>query len=584
VEFWQMFKYGTAIGQAGVFQYNGQYSSLAGELPDTSRVADLADFLQGNPYLAYDTKQWVYGYAVGGNFTNLFAQDDFKISPDLTINYGLRWEFRRPFRDKGNALSVLVPTGPLFTPGNAITVAAGPDSLNGKYCTDPYYSYLKTSDGRCLFATNEQRAALGFTGRAQDVLQFPNWKNFAPRLGIAWRPTHSDKLVIRTGYGLFYDTSNYNYLTAGHFDPAFIANVTYTTTFGAPPPLGPTGSPTNIQSAFSAGAIPPLVAQLYQTDWPPYSPTPLVQEWSFGIQSQLAQNLALDVSYIGNKGDHLTTLYDDGNQPLPGVGPLQPRRPYPDYGLMQYEIPTTISRYHSLQAKITKRFSGGLQFGAAYTYAKALDDNEGGDNSYAQQNTNNIREGEYGRSINDVRQRLAVNYVWQLPFGRGRHFLRNAGILDYFLGGWQFTGILSLQTGFPLTVTSSLDYSNTGSLGPRPDRVCDGKGAGTVSAWFNNSCFSTTALAAALASGNPRFGTSGRNILDGPGLQNLDLGFLKTFRMSDRFNLQFRAEAFNALNHANFSAPNTKFGTSTFGVITAAGLPRDIQLALKLAF
>jgi len=481
-------------------------------------------------------------------------------------------------------MSVLIPTGPLFNPGNALTVAAGPNSLNGRYCDDPFFSYLRSTDGRCLFATNAQRAALGFTGRAQEALQFPNWKNFAPRLGIAWRPAHSDRFVIRTGFGLFYDTSNYNYLTAGHFDPAFIANVTYTTTFGAPPPVAPDGAPTNIQRVFSAGSIPPLITQLYQMNWPPHSPTPYVMEWSFGIQSQITRNVALDVSYVGNKGNHLTLLYDDGNQPLPGVGNLQPRRPWPDYGLMQYELPSTISNYNSLQIKLTKRLSSGFEFITAYTYAKALDDNEGGDNSYAEQNTNNIRGGEYGRSVNDVRQRLAFSYIWRLPFGRGQRFLGNAGILDYVLGGWQLTGILSLQSGFPLTVTSSLDYSNTGSLGPRPDRLCDGAGPGTVSNWFTNSCFSTAALAAALAAGNPRFGNAGRGILDGPGLQNLDLGIFKNFRTTERFNLQFRAEAYDSLNHANFSAPNARFGTSTFGVITAAGAPRDIQLALKLMF
>jgi hypothetical protein len=171
-----------------------------------------------------------------------------------------------------------------------------------------------------------------------------------------------------------------------------------------------------------------------------------------------------------------------------------------------------------------------------------------------------------------------------LPAGNGKRFLNRAGWTNRILGGWQASGIVSFQTGFPFTVQSGQDFANTGTLNARPDRTCSGQGKKTVESWFDTSCFTTTALAAALASGQPRFGNSGRNILDGPGVNNWDLALLKDFQISERFKLEFRSEFFNAFNYAHFGNPGAVVGNPTIGIITNAGEPRDIQFGLKLSF
>ena len=152
------------------------------------------------------------------------------------------------------------------------------------------------------------------------------------------------------------------------------------------------------------------------------------------------------------------------------------------------------------------------------------------------------------------------------------------------LGDWEVSGILSLESGFPFTVLSPQDFSNTGSTSPRPDRICVGNGPQTVAQWFNTSCFTSASLEAALTAGNPRFGNSGRNILSGPGLANLDFALIRNISLGERFKLEFRAEAFNIFNHANFGLPNSVLGTANFGAIGSAGSPRDIQLSMKLLF
>ncbi len=174
-------------------------------------ASDFADFLLGAPHGANRSLHFADTNQVGGNFISLFAQDNVKFTPNVSVNAGMRWEYRRPAVDKHDNYVTLVPTGPKFSgPGNATLVTAAPNAQNDSFCTDPAYSYLTTTDGRCLIATSAQRAQLGFTGRTQQSLIFPVHHDFAPRLGVVWRPTASDKLVLRSGYGIFYDLPNFN--------------------------------------------------------------------------------------------------------------------------------------------------------------------------------------------------------------------------------------------------------------------------------------------------------------------------------------------------------------------------------------
>lgn len=163
--------------------------------------------------------------------------------------------------------------------------------------------------------------------------------------------------------------------------------------------------------------------------------------------------------------------------------------------------------------------------------------------------------------------------------------MNTGGVANAIAGGWQVSGITQLQSGFPFTVTASGSFSNTGSATPRPDRTCFGNGAKTLSAWFDTSCFTTTALAAGVLAGNYRFGNSGRNILSGPGLNDFDFAAIKHFELSERFKLEFRAEVYNLFNTPNFNYPNTNVNGAAFGVITnTSGPARQVQFGMKLSF
>jgi hypothetical protein len=251
---------------------------------------------------------------------------------------------------------------------------------------------------------------------------------------------------------------------------------------------------------------------------------------------------------------------------------------------MLYDTFDGISNYNALQAKLTKRFSHGFQALISYTYGKILDRN-GGDTDFvnAPQNDNNQR-ADYSLSDNSVKQRLVISPVWRLPFGKGQPFVNSGRLANAVVGGWELSGIITFQSGFPFTVLSNQDFSNTGSRSPRPDRICNGAGPQTVAEWFNVDCFTTDALAAALANGTPRFGNSGRNILFGPGLQEWDVSAIKRTPITEKVNLEIRAEFFNLFNHPSFSTPGNIIGTSTAGQITSAGSPRDIQFGLKFNF
>jgi hypothetical protein len=590
MQFWQALHETGPFGIHGQFFFSGQYSGLANEIPGVQSVSGLADFLLGYPASAARNFRYLPNYQIGGGFWNYYVQDDIKVSPNLAVNVGLRYEYRRPSVDKNDNLLTFVPLGPKFSgPGNGILVTPANDALNDSFCTDPSYSFLLTQDGRCLIATSAQRAKLGFTGRTRRTLLDSTKHDFAPRLGITLRPTGSDKFVIHTGYGVFYDLPVLNNLHFGNY-PVFSPNQFYSASFGDPPPMV-NGTQINLQNVFAGGVIPSLIDQQISLFPPRDYRSPIVQQWSFGISSQLAQDWAVEVNYVGNRGTHQGMLHLSGNQPNPGLGPLQPRRPYPDFGPFLVTTSDANTTYNSLQAKLTKSFTHGLSLLTSYTFARSIDDSEGDEGficgaggNLILQDDNNPRL-DRGRSCNDARQRLAVSYIWELPFGKGRRYLDRSGVVNAILGGWTLSGVSSFQSGFPFTPTIGSNPANNGTFINRPDRLCNGEGQKTVNSWFDASCFDASALHAAFEAGHPRFGNSGRNILDGPGLQNWDLALLKQFPVGDRFKLQFRAEFYNAFNRANFGLPASNIeDPSSVGKIFSAGEPRDIQFGLKLSF
>ena len=341
---------------------------------------------------------------------------------------------------------------------------------------------------------------------------------------------------------------------------------------------------------FGEAPIAPIQDQFLSSYVSPHYDTPYLQQWSFGISSQLANDWALEVNYVGTKGTHQGMLHLFGNQPEPGVGDLQPRRPYPDLNIMLFTTTDANTNYNALQTRLTKRLSQGLNFLVSYTFAKSINDGEGnegfggGNGGNVNPQDDNNRRADRGRSYIDARHRFVASYVWDFPFGTGKRFLNRQGWQNQIVAGWQMSGITSFQSGYPMTIFANQDYSNTGTLTPRTDRLCQGDGKKTLEAWFDTGCFSNDSLQTALASGVPRFGNSGRNILDAPGSIGWDLALLKNFGVGERFKIQFRAEAYSLLNHLNPGVPIATIGNPNAGQILSGSGERTLQFGLKVSF
>jgi hypothetical protein len=270
----------------------------------------------------------------------------------------------------------------------------------------------------------------------------------------------------------------------------------------------------------------------------------------------------------------------DINAPLAGPGNVQAKRPYPDFSTITAYHSKSHSLYNSLVLKTQKRFSDGLAFLASYTWGKLLATGgiqHPGDLGSAPLRDPRNLEAEWGRDYFDVRQRFVASFMWQLPVGPGQRFGSDwSGALEQILAGWQVNGILTLQSGFPITPQLSFDNSNTGRLSDRPDVVGDpNDGPQTPDLWFNTAAF--------VLPERFSYGNAGKNIIEGPGTKQLDLSVFKQFKAKD-VSVQLRFEFFNITNVTNFNQPNTTFGSPSFGVISSAGPARQTQFGVRLSF
>ena len=562
------------------------------------------------------------GLTSGGSINNLhnvdyfrntyafYAQDDWKITPTLVFNLGLRYELfgtvSERFNDTGN-FDLSDPTNP------TIIVPAGKNAL-----LTPFISqYVKIS-------------ATGSRGLINSDLN-----NFAPRFGLAWQFT--PKTVLRAGYGIFYggqENGPYSNPSPG-FNPPFFVNQSLIAPCGAPSADATqdcrvTGIPT-LASGFPANAlVDPNTPIFFSVD--KNLRTPYMQQWHLGFERELPGNSVFALTYGGSKGTKLYTFFN-GNQAAPsansadataprrpvfasiiGAGPCtlatpQNCSPVFDTGIDWFRS-TGSSSYNSLQARFEKRFAKGLQFEASYTWAHSIDIASNA-NLGPTQNNSDFRYfkdpgAERGNSDFDVRQRLVLNSIYELPFGHGKKFLgETSGFANQVVGGWQVANIVSVSTGNWFTVLDADgNFANAdggaGGVSQRPDLVGNPNQAGPVagnpgcaaptkirtpSAWFNTCAFADPAQGS--------FGDVGRNTIVAPGYTTWDFSVFKNFRTSERTNLEFRSEFFNILNHTNFlfadSGPQngnnaTILGTSQFGSLTAARPPRQIQFALKFSY
>jgi outer membrane receptor protein involved in Fe transport len=554
-----------------------------------------------------------------------YAQDDWKITPNLVLNLGLRYELfgtvSDRFNDIGNFLlndpqnpTILVPKGQTaqLTPFIAQYVKISPTGSNG----------LINSDRN----------------------------NFAPRVGMAWQFT--PKTVLRAGYGVFYggqENGPYSNPSPG-FNPPFFVNESFIAPCSAPTANATAGdcrtnlNPSKQLSAgFPANALTdPNTPIFFAVD--PHLRTPYMQQWHLNIERELPGNSMFALTYAGSKGTKLYTFFN-GNQAQPDPNPndaTAPRRPVSatligsttacslsnpgscspvfDTGIDWFRS-TGNSAYNSLQMRFEKRFSKGLQFEASYTYAHSLDIASNANLGPTQNNSDfrdfRIPQQEYGNSDFDVRHRFVLNSIYELPFGHGKHFMGNAGgVTNAFVGGWQVANILSISTGNWYTV---LDFNGNfanadggaGGVSQRPNQISDPNRAGIVpnnattpacgtlisqggaapdkihtpTDWFNPCAFQDPQLGS--------FGNVGRNTIEAPGYTEWDFSIFKFFHPTERTQIEFRSEFFNLPNKTNFlfaaSGPqngnnSTALGTPQFAALTAARPPRQIQFALLFSF
>jgi len=503
--------------------------------------------------------------------TEAYAQDDFRFSPRLTFSLGVRWSYFGPPSDDNKLLTTFDPTrysvsnAPQVNPanGNLVNGTGNNPSLNG-------------------IIIGGQNSPFGST------IQASNYKNFAPRVGIAWDPFGNGKTSVRTGYGIYYDSSLFGTYEQNVFtNPPNVQSVNYSNvTF-----QNPTGGVLNVSAA-------PLVLRATTTS----NLTPYVQQWSFDVQQELPFKTILDVGYFGSKGTHLLGIVDI-NQAPPGValaaglhtgaGTIfttadDPRinavRPYLGFNAINMILPAFDSNYHSLQVNVRKDFGTAGLFSLAYTWSKNLTDNQS-DRSTAPQNSYNWHDGEYGPAQLDRRQVLTFNYVYEIPVFKNRR-----DILGYVGGGWQLSGITSFGTGLPFTVTTSnVDPAGLGFLGSsaassRPDMVCDPNANAPHNRnlnglWFNPSCFQP------VPQGAVRAGNAGRGVVRGPGYSKWDVSLYKNIPIHERAQLQLRLETFNTFNHPNPSGiASLNITSAAFGQINSYRDPRLVQIAGKFTF
>jgi len=518
-------------GQLGGFTYDGTFtkSAFADFLLDLVANKSIGNTGGVNP--------GTWGHRQ--NRIGVFFQDDFKLRNNLTLNLGLRWEYTSPVVEVKDRQSNFE----LFT-------------------------------GRLIFA--------GQNG-ASRALYDPYYKGFEPRVGFAWTPSKfENKLVVRAGYGIvqFMEGTGSNLRLP--LNPPFFseADRTYNAASGAG----------TITSGFNDVIVRNQIAGLIRV-WDPNLRPQFTQQYNLTLEYQLANTMSVSAAYVGNRATHLVAP-TDFNQPLPGTGDFNLRRPLSRVLPLVTQISGTaswaISNYNGLQLNLRQRYGRGVEFLASYTFSKTLTDNLGyygsagvaaqgaySYNQYAQRLYN------YGPAFFDTPHNFVFSGSYELPFGKGRSFGANwEPVVNTILGGWNINSIVQFRSGFPITVTTG--GSNSGQNprgGEKPNLIGDPTpGNQTIDNWINAAAFASAAPGA--------FGNSPVGVIRAPSFANWDFGVGKKFNVTEGDYFDFRAEFFNFTNHPSFAPPGRTFSdTNTFGRITnVVSPPRTLQFALKYYF
>jgi len=562
----------------GSFTFDGNATknpAIAGSGGD-----DFADFLLGQIKRSEVAVAIASAKFIQNSFA-LYIDDTWKFSPKLTFTMGLRYERTPPFTD---------------TDGRLITVGIPADLAVPNVQDLSLHPYLeRQGSGNFYDGINLRWPAIQTRrdGKLGNALVKTDNLNFAPRLGVTWNPT--PKWVFRSGFGIFYsqDTGN------PRFDVA--RNLAGRTRFESD-----NNTLYTFQTAFAslAGTVanvtaPYAFANLYDRK------TPRTMTYLLNVQRELPGNTVVEFGYLGSVSHHLESLRAV-NEALPGTTARELRTPFPEFSRIQLVDANANANYNAASVKVTKRYSNGLTYLAAYTFAKSIDDassirTNDGDTLFPQ-NSHCLR-CERGLSIFNTKSRFVTSLLYDLPVGKGRKYDVSNRVLNAVVGGWQLGTIFTYQTGFPLTIQgNSRDLSGTGGGFDRPnatgiDPILPNDLQTTEHFW--NNCIPATATSPARNCGlngttGPSFvpqaagtfGNVGRNTMIGPRLFNFDSSLIKDFHVTESQYLQFRFESFNSTNHPNWGNPDSNiFSPNTFGTITGLRTNlRQLQFALKYIF
>ena len=606
----------TGFITGGLGQLNPQEAAgLAEMMGLTGNVQfgnSVADALLGLP------QYWLNGFQeyISGAFGeyDFFAQDDWRIRPRLTLNFGLRYEYKSLVTEKNNEFSN-------FDFNNGYLMVAGTNAANlwtFNPTTNPITGQYQIDPQPCTAQTCSQTSInLGGTSRNRS-LQYPDRDNIEPRFGLAWQPFANGKTVLRGGYGIFYDQTFGDVYFQKASNPPFVrlneGNVGLAFPYiesGTYPP----GSGLLIQNALT---------NVTGTSYPSMSPFQLnfqnafIQQWTVDVQRQVGTTWLFDLGYVGTRGLHLVQM-SDPNQPYNltsgGSAPAAMQSqiqaacsagscpaPIPYLASFAYTQSAGSSIYHALQAKVERRFNQGFSILAAYTYSKSIDTASGpvsnSRNANFPQNSYDLA-AEKAPSDFNFPHRLSLEFLWAMPFGSGNMKSKNASV-NYLVQGWEAGSVITVASGPPFTpvvsgnisgadeinnaavqsgIPSDTDRPNVASRSFYPSKQ-------TPQEWVSSSAFSIPTQFT--------FGNAGRNILTGPGSGSTDFSLLRNFRISESAKVQFRGEMFNIFNRANFDIPQRTLNAASFGQIfntvqPVAGLasggpgePRELQLGLWL--
>jgi hypothetical protein len=541
-------------GPRGSFTFGPNWTAATNPVTGAPTIGSgnsVADFLLGYPTNmsgAVGTSQTHFQYYTN----NFYAQDDWKVTRSLSINYGLRYEYVSP------------------------PVAQELNHVFG----------FNTSTGQQLFP---------ILGQIRDSIIQPDRTDFAPRLGLAYNPTWAPSWTVRAGAGIYFDQTQMNETQFTTNSPPTFFQQNYNLTGVGVPfyQFGVNTLPVTPVPPITAAYQTPKGTNLFAIETDGKKPREYM--WNFSLQKSFGANWLAEAAYIGSQSRRLSKRYNlDAPVTASNLYQVFPSiDPYPNLNGILYSSQAGKGTFNALNLRLERRFASGFSFLASYSWSHSIDTDSGG--SFGSPNLNPANfQVDRGSSDFDIRQRFVGSLIYELPFGKGKPFLSSTpSWVNQLVGGWQLNFIPTFQSGVNRSVTSpnlsTIAYItqradatgiDSGSSFTANGAVIDpGEGFGDVNRslyWFNPKAFSQTPAL--------RLGTSGRDIISAPGFANVDMSALKNFSFHERVSAQFRAEFFNVLNQARFDPPNMDASSPFFGQILAAEAPRIIQLGLRVQF